>query len=151
MNKIRDTTLVPQGGGFIYIDPDSGMLFKHCTVEHLIVLAKKHREANNYSALSIQDIIDNVCSNTPGPVCWDEPPPSAGEKARSLAKAVADSARSGFKTRSLEEVKAIMEICESCQYWGNPKGPLDVACQKCGCRRIKFSLVGLHCPIGKWS
>lgn len=159
MNRISDTTTVPRGGGFVYVDPDSSARFIHCTVDHLAIMAKKHRTANNYpiGANWSQDFIDNVCRNTPGGICFDEPPPTAGERAISLARALYESARGGFKTLTPEQLQERMTICETsgpgggpCEFFRGIRGLFDVACGLCGCSKLKMHLKTSQCPKGLW-
>jgi hypothetical protein len=61
--------------------------------------------------------------------------------------------KSGAKLVSREKRKANQAICDACQYW-NPKGNAGLGeCQypKCGCTKIKGALVGMKCPIDKWT
>jgi len=158
VNTIKNETLVPQGGGFVYVDPDTLLrdpekaTFKHCRVDILMGIAKNHRKINNYpiGAHWNQEFIDNVCANTLGDVCTSDEPPSLLQRAKTLASAIGDAARDGFRTRSAEEVQKITEICQGCQYYGGAKGLLGVACLKCGCFKIKFHIQSSHCPIDKW-
>lgn len=163
MNKIRDTTTVPNAGqfgvGFVYRDPDSGKVFVHAGVEHVISMARKHREANSYpiGANFNQDAVENICANTPGSICYDEPPPSAGQKAISLAKALYESALSGFATLSAEEVAQRKVVCETsglaggpCEYFKGINGMFKVMCGHCGCSSLKIHLRTSKCPLNRW-
>jgi len=152
LNVIQNPTLVPQGGGFVYVDRDSGVRFTHCTVDHLAILARKHRTANNLPIGTnwSQDFIDNVCRNTPGKICTNDEPPTAAEKLKILTVALFESARSGFATLQPEEVQARQSICESCEYFSGVSGMFRVACKKCGCTGLKWHLKSSTCPAGKW-
>lgn len=162
MNRIKDPTKVPNAGeygvGFIYRDPDSGRVFVHATVDQVVVMARKHREANNYSLSPNfrQDVIENVCSNQPE-LCFDEPAPSVLEKFSAVGKALVASARGGFKTLSVEQVEDRQKICESsgingaaCEYFKGLNGMFKVMCGKCGCAALKIHLKTSQCPKGLW-
>lgn len=160
MNSITNSTLVPQGGGFVYVDPDSGHRFIHCTVEQLAVMAKKHRTANNYPIGMhwSQDFIDNVCRNTPGPVCTSDMPLTAVQKAANLASAIYDAARSGFKTLSPEDVVSRQHTCETsgpaggaCEAFKGFNGMFGVFCGSCGCAKLKLHLQSSTCPKSRWT
>lgn len=154
MLTIRDPRKPPDGGGqFIYVDPDSGTTFRHHTPEHLLVMARKHRQSNGYAMCSTwnQEFVDNVCAHSPGDTCVDDQPPTLAEKIVSVGKALHDAAISGFKCRSAEEIQAIVdEHCSTCQYFGGIKGIFHVACNKCGCSKLKLHLASSHCPVNKW-
>lgn len=159
MNVIANSTLVPHGGGFVYVDPDSGLRLIHCTVGHLGIMARKHRQANNYpiGAHWGQDFIDNVCANTPGDICVDEELPTVVQRAKSMARALFESARGGFKTLSAEEVQARLTACETtgpgggaCESFRGVKGLFHVACGACGCTKLKMHLKSSVCPKNRW-
>lgn len=152
MNRIRNETLVPQGGSFIYLDPNSGKEFRHHTIPHLRLLVHNHRKANGYEMPVNwgETFIENVCAHTPGSVCENDTPLTIAQKAMNLVAAIADAARDGFKTRTAEEVEAIKAICRPCEYYAGEKGLLAVACRKCGCSKLKFHIASSHCPIQRW-
>lgn len=69
---------------------------------------------------------------------------------KSLVIETAKFARSGFKTRTIEEQADVIAICEPCElYKVSPRwGP---QCSKCGCcMNVKKKWITAHCPIGKW-
>lgn len=67
MIKIIHPERVPNGGGFVYVQPESGLEFKHARMEYLIAQIKKHRLANNYPIGTNfeQEIEAAVCNRNP--------------------------------------------------------------------------------------
>jgi hypothetical protein len=145
--------------GFVYKDKDSGKIFVHVLIEQVIAMARQHRSANNYPIPMDfnQVVIDSICANGPKGLCFDEPPPSAGQKAISAARALYESALSGFATLSAEEVAQRQAVCETsgiagapCEYYKGMKGIFSVMCGKCGCTKLKIHLKTSQCPKNLW-
>jgi hypothetical protein len=122
-------------------------------------IAKNHRKINNYpiGAHWNQEFIENVCANTLGDVCTEETPVSAVQKAKNLASAIYESAKTGFRTVTPEQMVERQTICQTsgpngkaCQYYVGATGLLSVYCGKCGCSKLKLHLQSSVCPINKW-
>ena len=113
---------------------------------------KKYRTINNYPIGSNfeHDLEQNVCANSDPYNCVDLEDTKLAKKAGRFARAMVNWAKSGFKLRSQEEVDKVMEICESCYYFGGETGALKIVCKKCGCAGLKLMLSTEKCPISKW-
>lgn len=76
------------------------------------------------------------------------------QMAVNYAKAVATHISTGAKTRTDDEVNALLEICQNCEHY-NAEGRY---CHVCGCRCTngsnaffnKLRMESQHCPRGKW-
>jgi len=67
--------------------------------------------------------------------------------AGSLAKAAGKQILAGNPKRSEDEIKRIMAICKSCEFYVSDTR----RCLKCGCyMRKKIPWETTHCMIGKW-
>lgn len=151
MKKVRDNSMIPQGGAWIWEDPETKFVIKHSSYQVLMGKAKDYRRNNN---LPIGTLFDEeferiICERLPE-ACIDFTPPSPFEQAASLTKALFRWAQAGLPTRTEEQVKAIQEICQGCNFFGGNSGLLKIACQKCRCSKKKLYLATEHCPISRW-
>lgn len=163
MKKIRDETLVPNarefGVGFVYRDPDTSKVIVRASINQLASLARQHRTVNGLPMGPTwgQEFIDNLCANTPSEICYDEPAPTPGQKVKSVARALFDSAKSGFKTLTEEQVNERTVTCNTsgpgggpCEYFHGLNSIFGVMCGKCGCTKLKLHLAASKCPLNRW-
>lgn len=150
MKKVRDTNLVPKGG-WKWVNPEDGATLISPYFNVLKGRAKDFRRANNYPiGLKFDDEFEAIlCANNPE-ACIDFEEPSLLTRAQSLAKAVTRWAGSGFKTRTVEEAEAALNICRECNFYDGESGLLKIVCKKCKCSRKKVYMKSESCPIGKW-
>jgi hypothetical protein len=76
--------------------------------------------------------------------------PGLMKKARTLAGAVFDWAKDGFRMATEEQVAARKVICEGCEFWRGEGYNGMGKCQKCGCSGVKLKIAGSECPLKKW-
>lgn len=152
---IRDRSHVPPGGGFTYTQPESGVAFRHHSLDALFGQVKKHRLANNYPVGSNfrGEIEAAICEAQPD-ICGDFTPPEPMTKAKLLlqfAKALLGWAADGCRVVGKEQFAARWEICTGCPYWGGDGAAFGLGrCGKCGCSGLKLHAANERCPIGKW-
>lgn len=153
MKKVLNTSRVPAGGFFVYVNPEDGWRIKSPYYENAKIEAKKYRRINHYP-IGLEwdlDFESNICANTPGEnTCIEFTPPTLGQKLAAAANALLRAAKSGFKTVSQDQFDSRMEICKACNFFGGSRGLLKIACQKCGCGGLKIHLATESCPISKW-
>jgi hypothetical protein len=122
-------------------------------------MALAHRKANSYPVTINfnEEFIDNVCAHTPGDTCTDEVPLTAVQKAKNLASAIYESAKTGFKTVTPEQMVERQTVCQTsgpvgkaCEHYVGASGLLSVYCGKCGCSKLKLHLQSSQCPLGLW-
>ena len=153
MLSIIDETTCPPGGVFKYTQPESGQEFRFHSMPGLVDMVRKHRIANGYPTLDLnQQVIDGVCKNQPE-ICFDDNKDSEFSKLRlaaSLATAMFNWAKGGFATVSKEGLDSRMETCRACPNWIEGRELINSKCAKCGCSGLKLFLSTEKCPIGKW-
>lgn len=165
MMKVTHPNHVPPGGAFIYVQPESGVEFRHHTITYLRELVKKHRLANNYPIGTNfnQEIEDYICSHQPG-ICHDATPPVPLTKTAILinfAKSMLQWAGNGFTFVRGDDYIARRNICmgtpelQPCPYWGGEPEFGYAHCAKCGCSRLKMFVKASangrdDCPDRRW-
>jgi hypothetical protein len=153
MKKIRDTSSPPPGRAWTYTDPDSGYVLTHAVYKVLFNEAKKYRQLNHFPVgLLFQEQFDQIlCAHAPG-ACFEFTPPSLMDKAASLAKAMSNWAKAGFKLRSQEAASRCLDLCRACDHYGGENGVMRVVCKICGCSKKKVAFASEHCPLKppKW-
>lgn len=150
--RIRDEAAGARGGLYIYVNPEDGHRIQHGNVGHTIRMAREYRRLNNYP-IGIawdDDVVQNICQNTPPPSCVEDGPPSIAARAVNLAGSLASWAVQGFSVRSKEEAERIWDICKSCEHYSGSRSVFKIACKRCGCSSVKVALNGTKCIIGKW-
>lgn len=154
-NRLKNRTLVPPPGMFIYINPEDGWRIESHAFNVLESKAKEYRRINNYPIGSqwSEDFEDNVCKNHPEGTCFKYEPLTLEQKAKSATLALFNWAKRGFKVRTEEEINQIKAICETCSYYNGQRGLFKVACGKCGCSSKKYYLKSEHCPLSppRWT
>ncbi len=154
MKEVIDKALVPFGGYYNYLDPDSGAKFKHPYYNELLNMATKHRQVNNFSMGADWELIfgDNVCTNTPSAPCGETYSQAVLAKMSRFAVAMVRWARSGFAVVTEEQYQARLSTCQSCEHFtGNADGTFTAACRACGCSGKKLYVSSEACPKGKWN
>lgn len=157
MLRVKDKTLVPNGGAFNYVDTETGMRFSHPYYAQLEILAKKHRSANSLPIGSnwAEDFESNVCQHT-GKACTDQTPegkPTVAQMAKNFTTAMVEWVKSGFKVVSEDVYLQRLAQCQACPHYGGKNGSEWLArCGKCGCSGIKLFLPQEKCPLQppKW-
>lgn len=156
MIVIQHRNNVPPGGGWVYIQPESGMAFKHPDLMHVKHMVKAHRLANNYpiGANFDAEIETSICGHSPE-LCIDVTPESElnfTQKLARFSKAMIGFAASGFKTVTQEQYQKRLEICQVCDKWRGNTGILTIACAACGCSGKKLGISNESCPLNppKW-
>lgn len=149
MQLVANKASVPNGGFFVYRDPDSGLELKHPYYEQLERNARNHRKANNFplGANWSQQFEDNVCTNTPTAPCHEQ---GIAKKAVQAVLALAKWAKAGMPVVSDEEYTRREGICYACEHFTGKVGLLKIFCKKCGCSKKKLAMASEACPIGKW-
>jgi hypothetical protein len=166
MMMIADTSHVPPGGAFVYVQPESGVTFRHHTLPYLLEQIKKHRIANNYPIGTNfnQEIEDYICQHQPD-ICRDTTPPVQLTKVQVLigfAKSMMSWASQGFALVRGDDYIARRETCmgdgkdkPQCPYWGGEPEFGFAQCAKCGCSRLKLFVKASangqdDCPDKRW-
>lgn len=155
MTTITHRNAVPPGGGWIYIQPESGLAFKHPDLNRVKEMVKAHRKANNYP-IGInfnQEIEDWICTSRPE-LCSENTPLAEltfFQRVSKFAAASINWAASGFRVTTAEQYHQRLSICQACEYF-NGESVLGLgSCQKCGCSGLKLFSAVEHCPINKWN
>ncbi len=77
--------------------------------------------------------------------------PSLLEKAKSLALATEEWAKSGFKKVDELQLQDRLDICQGCEFWDQSGFAGTGKCKKCGCStQAKLRMATSKCPIDKW-
>jgi len=95
------------------------------------------------------DILDAAGISVPEPIV-DTPAPTTVQKVFSLADAMVQWAKSGFKIAPEEQYKDRKAICLACDQWDGEGYFGAGACKSCGCSGAKLYLASSKCPKEKW-
>ena len=77
-------------------------------------------------------------------------PPSAPNRIRNAARAVARFTASGFRKVTDPTLSLRKNLCRACPEW-DAEGYAGLGrCRKCGCSGIKLTWATEQCPLGKW-
>ena len=153
---LKGESLIPPGGVYKYLDPDTGKKVQHPYFFRAKELARKHRLENGLPVPVDWDdkFIDIICGQQPE-ICTDTP--TITEQASSLARSLVRWALSGFPVCTEEEVLQRLAICQgdgtnpACVHFRGYRENGHIRCGQCGCRlRKKAYLKTESCPIGKW-
>jgi hypothetical protein len=155
MVTIQHRNNVPPGGGWIYIQPESGMAFKHPDLMHVKRMVKAHRIANNYpvGVNFDQEIEESICNSRPE-LCFDNTPLADltfFERVAKFASASIQWAASGFKVVNSHQYNQRLATCQQCEKWHGEKAFGLGQCGSCGCSGVKLFMVTEKCPLNKWS
>lgn len=161
MVTITHRNNVPPGGGWIYIQPESGLAFKHPDLNRVKEMVRKHRLANNYPVgIDFDREIENYICQTRPELCGDTTPPSEltfFQRVGRFASASIRWAASGFKVVTAEQYAqrfgkcAGTETSSACEFWRGESTLFEVSCAVCGCGSKKLWMASEECPKQKWS
>ena len=151
---IQHRNNVPPGGGWVYIQPESGMAFKHPDLMRVKAMVKAHRLANNYPIGTNfeKEIEDAICTSNPE-LCTDATPLSELTFLQRVSKFAVASitwVASGFKVVNASQYNDRLNICQSCDRWQGEKVFGLGVCGSCGCTGIKLYAASEKCPLNKW-
>jgi hypothetical protein len=154
MLAIKHPDIVPPGGAWVYVDPDTKARFKSNSLAVLQRQVAKHKQARA-AGLDPSEFVANICANASPGVCADLDPkePSLISMARHFGEAMASwAAADGFHTVSKQVLAGRVAICETCEYWAGKKGQSIILgrCRLCGCNGVKLALPSQACPRGLW-
>lgn len=152
MLVVTSESMVPPGGAFVAKHPDSGVVFRHHTVNGVWEKFNSHCRANNFAELTRQQVVENICENTRANICHDTDAPTLTQMVRTFAADMVEWGKAGLAA-SKAVAESRLEICLACPYWHGLSGGGYVAgrCGKCGCSGLKLAMHTTNCPIGKWS
>lgn len=155
MLTITHRNNVPPGGGWVYIQPESGMAFKHPDLNRVKEMVKQHRLANNYPiGLEFdREIEDFICTSNPE-LCGDSTPINQLTFLQRVAKFSSSAVHwvaSGFKVVTAEQYQQRLNTCNSCDRWHGEKYFGLGQCGSCGCTGVKLFAATEECPMKKWS
>lgn len=144
---ITNPTNVPPGGSFVARHPDSGVEFRHHTVEGVFNKFNSHCRANNYPEVSMRDVELSICEHTRANICQESESPTFGQMIVNVFHEAVEWAKAGFPA-SKAAVDARLPICSTCPYWRGATGGsyFSVACGKCGCSGLKLAIHTSTCP-----
>ena len=155
MRKVRDISVGPPGGAWLWKCPETGTLLHHQNFIGLRRTVKGYLRDNNFPITGQfeQDFEENVCALLPPQTCEDFTPPSLLEKMTSVGRALFQLAKTASSPLvDAETLSFRRSICQECNYYSGSTSILKVACSRCGCVSLKLALSSQHCPLTppKW-
>ncbi len=161
--RVLNTSAVPPGGVFRYIDPETGQRFEHPYFQQVRTMATAHRTANNLPiAVNWEQAFEsNVCDSTPTCECEPDEPADriTFRQIANATRAAAEWARNGFRVTSQAMLEQRYDICRGndaknitrCSWWGGDGAGFGLGrCGRCGCSGLKLYSPTERCPAGKW-
>lgn len=152
--KVLDPSMVPPGGAFVYVQPETGSEFRFHTLEGLVARVILHREANGLPhGNPAAEVEAYVCQHQPG-VCGQQ---TEAEKVTILdlvarfSVSMVQWMKDGMRVVSPRQFRIRRELCEACRYWKGEGSQWWLGrCRKCGCSGLKLHLASEVCPINRW-
>tara|TARA_R110002020_G_scaffold13719_2_gene49158 strand:+ start:130 stop:726 length:597 start_codon:yes stop_codon:yes gene_type:complete len=144
-NRIKDKGLVPTGGLFKYLQPESGLTLVASSWNALIDKVRKHRIANGYDVpLTFKtDVEEGLCELLPA-ACHDKERTEVAPVKVTLSQVLrftallGESVLKGSPRVSLDEANRRATICAGCA--DNIKA---VGCSGCGRKNVEKLIAGL--------
>lgn len=63
MAEVKDPSLVPHGGAWVFKHPLSGAVLRHHALGPMFAEVTRYNQAKGYPTITLQEFTDNVCAN----------------------------------------------------------------------------------------